>query len=173
MKNQSDHDWPELASIIPCFNPGSIRGPNTNTRFIDDCHERTYYLGADGLTLLKDRVFHFRNTTRETVAAPSHDRKSTWSSNWPLSVEDAFGGLMIREGNEGQWVAGIGWDRFLSCQGHNPWKCMHLSVNLGPLKRGESRTVRGRVYLFRGTKQQCLKKYLKEFVGPDADASVD
>jgi hypothetical protein len=48
---------------------------------------------------------------------------------------------------------------------------MHLSVNFGPLKRAESRTIRGRIYLVPGTKEQCLAKYLKEFGRQEAGVS--
>jgi hypothetical protein len=161
--NQTDHDWPELASIVPCFTPGSIRGPNTNTRFIDDQHMWTHYLGPVGLAPLKSRDLHCCENKRRSFISETGDGDFAWSSKWALSRANAAGGLMVREGKDGQWVAGIAWDHFLSCQGHNPWKCMHLSVNVGPLRRGESKTLRGRVFLFRGTKDDCLEKYRDDF----------
>ena len=63
-------------------------------------------------------------------------------------------------------VAGIAWKDFLSAQGHNPRKCMHLSVRVGPLARGESKTVRGRVYLFPGTARDCLAHFEEDFGVP-------
>ena len=65
--------------------------------------------------------------------------------------------------SQGNWVAGIAWADFLSAQGHNPWYCMHLSVCVGPLKRGESKTVKGRIYLFEGDGEACLEKYKRDF----------
>ncbi len=62
-----------------------------------------------------------------------------------------------------EWVAGIARERFVSAQGHNPWRCMHLSIRVGPLKRGESRNVRGRVLLFPGTKEMCMERFKAEF----------
>jgi len=67
-------------------------------------------------------------------------------------------GLIIRESTDGQWVAGIEWDDFLSCQGHNPWQCMHLCVKVGPLKKGETKTIHGKIHLFKGTKEDCYRR---------------
>jgi hypothetical protein len=90
-------------------------------------------------------------------------KRYVWSSKWPKSKVDAVDGLIIRESTKGDWVTGIAWDRFVSAQGHNPWECMHLSVNVGPLKRGETRTVQGRIYLFQGSKEELLKRYQADF----------
>jgi hypothetical protein len=53
----------------------------------------------------------------------------------------------------------------VSLQGHNPWRCMHQSIRVGSLEPGQAQKIRGRIYLFRGTKAECLRKYRKEF-GP-------
>ena len=42
---------------------------------------------------------------------------------------------------------------------------MHLSVNVGPLSQGESREIRGRIYLFKGTKEELLERYREDFPG--------
>jgi hypothetical protein len=158
--NTSDHDWPEIAAIIPCVTPGAVEA---NTQFRDEQHERTYFLSRDGLKLLHAREIHFNEKLRERVDEEAIDDLFVWSHKWPTSDVDATSGIMIRESADGEWVAGIAWERFLSSQGHNPWKCMHLSVRVGPLGRGESRTVRGKLYLFPGTKEQCLERFRSDF----------
>jgi hypothetical protein len=70
---------------------------------------------------------------------------------------------MIRESLDHKWVTGIAWERFLAAQGHNPWLCMHLSVRVGPLGPGEERKIRGKVYLFKGGKEDCLRYYRADF----------
>ncbi|HIG17571.1 MAG TPA: hypothetical protein EYQ31_09960 [Candidatus Handelsmanbacteria bacterium] len=59
----------------------------------------------------------------------------------------------------------IAWDRFLSVQAHNPWLCMHQSIHIGPLRRGETRTVRGRIYILKTTPEQVVERYRKDFAG--------
>ena len=167
--NESDHDWPEQAAIIPCFNPGRSSEDDAppNERLFDDDHQRTFFPASEGLNLLIDREIHWNQQWREQVAAlgrpDEDDGPFVFSFKWPESDVDATGGLLTRESTDGKWVAGIAWERFLSCQGHNPWRCMHLSVRVGPLKRGESRVVSGRVYLFPGTAEDCLTRYREEF----------
>jgi hypothetical protein len=55
------------------------------------------------------------------------------------------------------------WESFLTAQGHNPWKCMHLFVCVGPLKPGETKAIQGKMYLFDGTKEDFLEKYERDF----------
>ena len=82
---------------------------------------------------------------------------------WPMSAENAAAGIIIRESEDNQWVSAIAWEDFLSAQGHNPWSCMHLCVRVGPLAIGESKTIRGRMHLFPGNKEDCLARFRKEF----------
>ena len=126
-------------------------------------NEKTWFLGKSGLERQIKREIHFDSALRPQLDKLSPDGKFAFSSKWPTSPRNAHGGLLLRESTDGQWVAGIAWDRFLSAQGHNPWRCMHLCVRVGPLKPQESRTIRGRIYLFQGTKEDLLAKYRKDF----------
>ena len=176
IKNSSEHDWPETAAIIPCFNPGpnskghpyGVGHPGTTVRwnptFVDTDKTHTWFVSPGGIFLLADRSIHFNHALREQVEQIRADRGPfIFDGKWPTSPTDANDGLIMRESLDGKWVAGIAWERFLSSQGHNPWFCMHLSVQVGPLKQAETRQVRGKMYLFRGTKEDCYKKYLSDF----------
>jgi hypothetical protein len=168
--NSSQHDWPESAAIIPCFNPGPNpkRYPDPavrwNPAFVDTDKVHTWFVSSDGISMLEDRSIHFNHALRRDVEQIREERGPfVFDSKWPTSPTDAKEGLIIRESLDGKWVAGIAWERFLSSQGHNPWFCMHLSVQVGPLKQEETRQVRGKMYLFRGTKEDCYEKYLSDF----------
>ncbi len=156
--NRSDHDWPELAGIIPCFNPG--RAELLNPLF---ANRNTWFVGPEGLVRQDQREIHFNTDLRGRVEARSDHGQFAWSRKWPTSPINATAGLLLRESSDGKWTAGIAWERFLSAQGHNPWECMHLCVLVGPLKKGETRTVRGRIYLFEGTRDDCLARYRRDF----------
>ena len=172
--NKSDHDWPELASIIPCFNPGPVG--RQNEQFLNT---KTFFLGPESLSPQVAREIHYNHALRVAVDQEEgtweadgpvyrwakEGDKYLWSHKWPRSEIDAHAGLILRESNDGEWVMGIAWERFLSAQGHNPWKCMHLSVNVGPLAQGESREIRGKIYLFKGTKEELLERYQSDFGG--------
>ena len=156
--NRTDHDWPELAGIIPCFNPGP---PEARNRQL--AHTNTYFVGPNGLERLIKREIHFFDKLRPSLERISPDGQFVFSHKWPTSDTNATEGLIIRESTDGKWVAGIAWESFLSAQGHNPWECMHLCARVGPLKRNEKRTIRGKVYLFEGTKEDCLRRYRADF----------
>jgi hypothetical protein len=159
--NRSGHDWPELAAIVPCFSPGMAPGGGPATPAF--ATERTWFVGPNGLEPLRRREIHFNAEFRKAVGERSRDGRFEWSDKWPEADPDAGAGLLLRESDDGAWVAGIAWEDFLSVQGHNPWRCMHLSVRVGPLARGQSRTIRGRIYLFRGTKEAVLDRFKAEF----------
>ena len=158
ISNRSDHDWPPLAAIIPCFNPGPK--DEQSRQF---ANTRTYFLSDAGLHKQHQREIHFNAELRSQLATFSPAGEFVFSHKWPTSEVDATRGILIRESTDGQWVTGIAWEDFLSAQGHNPWECMHLSIRVGPLQRGETREIRGKIYLFRGTKEACLERFLQDF----------
>jgi hypothetical protein len=155
--NEQNRPWPQLASIIACFNPG----PQA-TRNRQFANTNSWFHSADGLKQLAikaPREIHYNHALRKAINAQADDGKFVWSSKWPASEVDAIDGLIIRESTHGTWVTGIAWDRFLSAQGHNPWECMHLSAHVGPLEPRQTRTVTGRIWLFRGNRNDLLSRY--------------
>jgi len=165
--NESDRAWPDIAGLIPCFNPGGSSDTEIvqpNPRMFDDAHERTWFVGAGGLENLVRRDIHFNSDLRETIDAEANDgNEFAFTRKWPTSHHNAEAGLILRESTDLEWVAGIAWDRFVSAQGHNPWRCMHLATKIGPLAPGESTTLKGRIYLFGGTAAAAYRRFREEF----------
>jgi hypothetical protein len=164
VRNLSDRDWPAIAGIIPCFNPGfnpaAPRPADRSTAFLNT---DTFFLAAGGLERLEHREIHFNHTLRDEVDARALSRPLVFSSKWPLSESDATGGLLIRESTDRRWVTAIVWEDFLSAQGHNPWDCMHLGVRVGPLAAGGSKRIRGRIYLLPGDRDEILERVRRDF----------
>ena len=156
--NRSDHDWPPLAAIIPCFNPGPKEAPNRQF-----ANTRTYFLTDAGLQKQQQREIHFNAALSPQLETFSPAGEFAFSHKWPTSEVEATRGILMRESTDGHWVTGIAWEDFLSAQGHNPWQCMHLSIRVGPLQRGETREIRGKIYLFKGTREACLERFLHDF----------
>lgn len=167
--NRTSHAWPETAGIIPCWNPGQVPGTNPsmpkplNPRFSDPWRRNTYYVSRGGLTPLDSRAIHFNAAVRAAADRSAEGGRFAWSNKWPTSEENATAGLIVRESEDGRWVTGVAWQDFVSVQGHNPWYCMHNCVRVGPLEPGKSRTVRGRLYLFPGDKEECLARFQRDF----------
>lgn len=159
--------------IIPCYNPGDPKKPSErNSLFLDEGHIHTYFKGKHRLELIKGkfpREIHFNHECRSTLMSwdkENADGNFVFDEKWPTSERDAYAGIMIREYDAGRYVMGIAWESFLSAQGHNPWNCMHLSIKVGPLARGDKKTIRGRMYLFEGSKEDCLTEFEKDFTIP-------
>ena len=163
--NTNDYTWSQASALCPCFFPGSPDSnhpdPPIDEIFRDEEKTHTYYLGDDGLRLL-DTNTHLHFNHRLRAAIDRHVQAGEADRNWDI-YHDAEAGLMVRESHDGQWVAGIGWEDFLSAQGHNPLHCMHLSVRVGALEPGQNKTVRGKIYLFKGNKEDCLNRFNSDF----------
>lgn len=166
IENHSDHDWPAIAAIIPCLNPGHPEKlTERNSLFLDEGRIHTYFRGANGLERIAGqfpREIHFNHRYRSAVMRWDKERgdgRFVFDEKWPTSERDAYAGVMVRESTDGRYVMGIGWESFLSAQGHNPWNCMHLSIRVGPLVRGEKREIRGWMCLFEGSREDCLKVF--------------
>ena len=170
IENTTDYDWPDIASIIPCLNPGDPDKPiEWNSLFLDTKHSNTYFWGKNGIELLAGkypREIHFNHFHKKSVmdcSAGKGDAEFVFSEKWPTSMRDAYKGIILRKAEDSQWILGIAWDSYLSAQGHNPWNCMHLSVCVGPLLKGERKTLNGRIYLFKGSIADCISNYKNDF----------
>ena len=149
--NQTDREWPDIAEIIPCFNPG-FDGPKKtdavpNNNFLDDGHGHTYFLGENGLDLIKGdapREINFNNDRMTSIMnweKQREDGQFVWYHKWPTSPRNAYKGVLVRESEDRTQTMAIVWEDFMTAQGHNPWKCMHLSIRVGHLKLGESKSI--------------------------------
>ncbi len=162
IRNETPHAWPELASMIPCLG-AKHRGRHTP----EFETERSYFMASDGLRLLVDdgnwRAMHFNAALRPLIDSRAVDGAFPWSERWPTSGVDATRGVLLRESKDEGWVFGVAWERFLAAQGHNWYSCLHLAVQVGPLAPGESRVIRGKIYLLKGTREDLLRRYEADF----------
>ena len=167
--NRTNYVWPAIAGIIPCWNPGQVPGTNPssplplNTNFADPGRNKTFFLSAAGLTPLTSRAIHFNRRYRAAVDRAAGAGPFLFSSKWPTSDVNATAGVLVRESEDGRWVTGVAWEDCLSVQGHNPWSCLHACIRTGALKPAESRTIRGRLYLFQGKKEDVVAQFAKDF----------
>ena len=163
--NTTAHQWPEIAGIIPCWSPGQVEGtdPNSplplNRNFADPARAKTFFMSETGLTPLASREIHFNRRLRALADRAAGGLPFAFSYKWPTSGVDAAAGFIVRASEDNRWVTGVGWEDYLSVQGHNPWSCMHACVRAGPLAPGQSKTVRGKLYLFRGTVAECVRRF--------------
>jgi len=77
-------------------------------------------------------------------------------------------GLIVRESQDGNFSAGMYWERTAYVSNRHPADCIHASVDLGPLKAGEYRNVYGMCYFIEGSKDELLKIWQEDFGVRDA-----
>jgi hypothetical protein len=164
VRNTTGYEWPEIAAIIPCWSPGQVEGTDPSSplprtvAFADRSRDGTWFLAENGLAPLANRAIHFNRELRAAVDRASDRGVHPFSYKWPTSEQNSRAGALVRRSADGRWVTGIGWEDWLSVQGHNPWSCMHVAIRVGPLRPNGSKTVRGRVYLFEGTAEEFWRR---------------
>lgn len=163
VENQSGHDWPALAALVPCLSPGRVRDDPKDPTLADAAHTRTYYHGQSGLEPLDDREIYWHEEYDDHVQQQRPDDGFPWDHKWPTAPDTMAESLLVRESTDGRWAMGIAWEDALSAQGHNPWWCMHLSAAVGPLDIGETRARSGKLYLLEGDAGQVVERYKQDF----------
>lgn len=168
--NDSDRDWPAVASLDPCLNPGRDRtGVPLVPDLVDGEERYTYYCGDDGLEPLDGQTLHVHEDHYDAVEEmvtggllpPTDDLPWTWCDRTETATES----VLVRESPDGDVATGIAWEDAVGAQGHNPWHCMHLLARVGPLPAGETTHVGGKIYLEEGPKERVLDRYHSEFGG--------
>jgi hypothetical protein len=65
-------------------------------------------------------------------------------------------GLIVRESLDRRYASGMYWERTAYISNRHHADCVHAALDFGPLKEGESRTVQGRFYFVRGSRDDLL-----------------
>ena len=82
--NQTNHAWPEIAGIIPCWNPGQVPDTNPsmplplNRNFADPAPQHAVRL-AGGLAPLDSRALHFNARHRAAAEGASDGGRFVFS----------------------------------------------------------------------------------------------
>ena len=73
--------------------------------------------------------------------------------------------LMVKTSEDGRYVLGIATDEAVgvSCNHQESMSCIHSNPLWGPLSPGKAKTVRGKIYLFKGTPDDVLGRYESDF----------
>ncbi len=72
-------------------------------------------------------------------------------------------GLIVRESLDRKYTSGMYWERTAYISNRHHADCLHSAVDFGPLKAGRSRTVCGKFYFIKGTKDDLLKAFKQDF----------
>jgi len=84
-------------------------------------------------------------------------------------LEPIDNGLIIRTNISNTWVCGIVWEQTSHVSDHHPADCLHSIVNIGNIPPYSKKTIRGKIYWFKGTKNDLLNHYRADFIGNEID----
>ena len=178
--NAYSEPFMDVTGIIPCLQPNT-------PEFSDGQNDRTWYYGYNvdgshiGWELSKDPTFaqamHFNFDMVPALRLISPDLSfSFWDT--AEGMRFATEGIMTRESRPDifpGWQAAVAWDHYLTAEGNNPRDCCHLGPLIGPLAPGESKVLKGKIYIVKATKEELFEMYLRDF-GPSfnpADINED
>jgi hypothetical protein len=103
--NEAEHNWPETAAIIACFNPGGVEEQDNvppTSQFFDPERDRTWYYSSEKFDNLSNRDIHFNTKWRSAIDKIGEVGKYIFSDKWPSSQSDASAGILIRESMDGE-----------------------------------------------------------------------
>ncbi len=72
-------------------------------------------------------------------------------------------GLVTRVNRDKTWICGLYWERTSHVTNHHPADCLHSIVNIGGLPPHAKRAVRGKIYWFKGTLDDLVRHWKRDF----------
>ncbi|MFC2124858.1 carbon-nitrogen hydrolase family protein [Bacteroidota bacterium] len=73
-------------------------------------------------------------------------------------------GLITRVDKNEKWVCGIYWDNTSHVTDHHPADCIHSIVNIGNIPPYSEKAISGKIYWFKGTKDDLYEHYRNDFI---------
>ena len=73
-------------------------------------------------------------------------------------------GLITRTDKAGKWICGIYWEGTSHVTNHHPADCLHSIVNIGNIPPFSKKAIRGKIYWFKGTKNNLSNQFYRDFV---------
>ena len=72
-------------------------------------------------------------------------------------------GLITRTDLNNSWICGVHWENTSHVTDHHPADCLHSVVNIGNIPPFSKRAIRGKIYWFKGSKQDLLWDFQRDF----------
>ncbi len=154
-----DVDW-----FQPCMRVGQFTGL-AQSNYIS----RSFIFTAQGLTWLdKTRRTEEARYRGGQVYVPAVVPLQDVNPR-PISPDRPVNGLIGCVSSDGKWMLAMAWDHTEELfQG--VIICLHNDPRVGGLGPGETKELRGKIYLLRNDAQELLRRYRKDFGGSSAGA---
>lgn len=155
--------------VQPCMRVGGFTGTRTDdARALVPDYARRSFIFLDGkLSLLPTQPWAERAvyTPGQVWAAPGVDRSDV--NPRPLSKLTPSNGLIGCYSADGRWILATAWE---------PWQelfqgiitCLHADFRVGGLAPGETKTVRGKVYVVPADTEALVRRHARDLQGAAA-----
>jgi hypothetical protein len=165
MSGKSNADWRRTIAETPAFSEYDLWESQKDTK------EKTSLSWV-----LRNDTWQALPAIIECVGArtPSGLRidKERFADNLPgivgpyeaLLLDPVDCGLITRADLDGKWVCGIYWEGTSHVTNHHPADCLHAIVNIGNVPAHSKRVIRGKIYWFKGSKDDLLEKWRRDFL---------
>ncbi len=156
--SRSEAHWAQ-----PCVRLGDFTGFPERGANLDDYLPRCFVFLSDKLTRLSDVrpwATHARYTPGQVWAAPGVPRTDV--NPRPLSPLTLDNGLIGAFSADERWLFATAWEPYQELfQGVA--RCLHSDLRLGGLNPGETRQVRGKIYLMTNDVAALRARYVRDF----------
>ena len=112
-----------------------------------------------GLTVDKERS----GRARKASARGDIDSMREVGPYHARMLEPIDNGLITRVDKDQTWVCGIYWQHTSHVTDHHPADCLHSIVNIGGIPSQSKRALRGKIYWFKGTRQDLTERWRRDF----------
>jgi hypothetical protein len=163
----SAHNPTQVASEIhwaqPCIRLGDFTGYDNQGKDLDDYLPKCFIF-LDGKLTRMDRITPWNKQARYVpgqVWCPKHVPRTDVNPR-PLSVLVPSNGLIGCFSSDDQWIFAVAFEPYQELfQGVA--RCVHADVRIGGLDPGQSKSIRGKMYLMRNDAAELLSRYEKDF----------
>lgn len=144
------------------FQPACIRVDRFTGLGQSNYIEKSFIFTRRGLTLMseterREEAFYRGGQVYVPTGINLHDVNPR-----PISPDVPVNGLIGCFSKDGRWILATAWDRTHELfQG--VYVCLHADPHVGGLAPGETKRVRGKLYLFEGDANALLRRYERDF----------
>ena len=165
MSGNTNQEWRRKIADTPAFSeydlwksqpPGADK--KSLTYVMRDRHWEPVPAGEDATgarTPLGIEIDEWRTSGRPMEAVGPYQAKM---------LDPVDNGLITRTDLSGSWVCGIHWQSTSHVTNHHPADCLHSIINVGHVPPFSKRALLGKIYWFKGSKEDLYDHYRIDFL---------
>ncbi len=97
------------------------------------------------------------------------DKVGPYQASMQMPIDHA---PITRTDEKGKWLSGIYWEQTSHVTYHHPADCIHSIINVGNIPPRSRRVLRGKIYWFKGSKDDLFNHYKQDFLNEDQQSNL-